>query len=106
MEIEITLDEKISNYMKERFEFVCFEVDRESERYRLEEGLISTIYNDKDFNSSDKWLGKYSPMAEIRDSKMWIAKGFDKSQLNESELREVITLCVKSNEENEEPSQA
>ncbi len=63
MEVESTLEEKISNYMKERFEFVCFEVKDVKERYRLEEGLISTIYHDKDFESSDKWLGKYSPMA-------------------------------------------
>lgn len=64
--------------------------------------MISTIYHDKDFESSDKWLGKYSPMAEIRDSKMWVSKGLDKAQLNEIEFRQVITLCVKSNEESEE----
>lgn len=102
MEVESILEEKISNYMKERFEFVCFEVKDVKERYRLEEGLISTIYHDKDFESSDKWLGKYSPMAEIRDSKMWVSKGLDKAQLNEMEFRQVITLCVKSNEESEE----
>lgn len=102
MEVESTLEEKISNYMKERFEFVCFEVEDVKERHRLEEGLISTIYHDKDFESSDKWLGKYSPMDEIRDSKMWVSKGLDKAQLNEIEFRQVITLCLKSNEESEE----
>ena len=105
VEVESVLDEKISIYMRERFEFVCFEVDEQNERYRLEEGLISTIYNDKDFNNSQKWLGQYSPMAEIRDSKMWVAKGLDKAQLSELELRKVITLCVKSNEQNDVSNQ-
>ena len=105
MEVESILEEKISDYMEERFEFVCFEVEELKDRYRLEEGLISTIYHDKEFDSSYNWLGKYSPMDEIRDSKMWVSKGFDKAQLNESEFRKVITLCVKSNEEKEEFSQ-
>lgn len=105
MELESILEEKISNYMKERFEFVCFEVEEVEERYRLEEGLISTIYHDEDFNNSDKWLGQYSPMEEVKDSKMWVYKGLDKEQLNENEFREVITLCVKSNEESKELSQ-
>ena len=41
-------------------------------------------------------------MDEIRDSKMWVSKGLDKAQLNEIEFRQVITLCLKSNEESEE----
>lgn len=105
MEVESILEEKISDYMKERFEFVCFQVEELKERYRLEEGLISTIYHDKEFHSSGNWLGKYSPMDEIKNSKMWVSKGFDKDQLNESEFRKVITLCVKSNEEKKEFSQ-
>ncbi len=105
MDVEVALEEKISNYMKERFEFVCFEVNEMKERYRLEEGLISTIYHDQEFDSSDMWLGKYSPMAEIRDSKMWVSRGLDKAQLNEEEFRRVITLCLKSNEEKEAFSQ-
>lgn len=101
MEVETILEEKISKYMKERFEFVCFEVNEIKERYRLEEGLISTIYSDKDFDSSESWLGKYSPMNEIRESKMWVCKGLRKKQLNKDEFRRVITLCVKSNEESQ-----
>lgn len=105
MEVEEVLEEKITNYMKERFEFVCFELEDLKERYRLEEGLISTLYHDMDFRSSDKWLGNYSPLAEIRDSGMWVAKDLNKPQLNEQEFREVINLCIKSNEEAEELSQ-
>lgn len=98
MKTEQALEKKISSYMKDRFEFVCFEVKEQEERYRLEEGLISSICNDESFVNSNKWLGKYSPMDEIRNSKMWIAKGLDKSPLSSLELRQVITLCVKSNE--------
>lgn len=101
MELESTLEEKISKYIKERFEFVCFEVEESKDRYRLEEGLISTIYHDREFESSNGWLGKYSPMEEIRNSKMWVSKGLNKAQLNESEFRQIITLCVKSNESEE-----
>ena len=101
MEVEDALDEKISQYMKERFEFVCFEVNDLKDRYRLEEGLISTIYHDKDFLASDKWLGKYSPVSEVRDSHMWVAKGLDKKQLTLEECRKIVTLCIKSNEEAE-----
>ena len=96
MEVEEALDEKISQYMKERFEFVCFEVNDLKDRYRLEEGLISTIYHDKDFLASDKWLGKYSPVSEVRDSHMWVAKGLDKKQLTLEECRKIVTLCIKS----------
>lgn len=104
MEVESSLEEKISKYMKDRFEFVCFEVEDLKDRHRLEEGLISTIYNDDEFDSSQKWLGKYSPVEEIRDSKMWVSKIYDNAKLNQVEFRKVITLCVKSNEERVELS--
>ena len=68
----------------------------------MKEGLISTICHDKDFHCSSKWLGKYSPVEEIKNSNMWIVKGMDKNQLSEEEFRRVITLCVKSNEERKE----
>lgn len=102
MEVEESLDYKISKYMKERFEFICFEVEELKERSRLKEGLISTICHDKDFHCSSTWLGKYSPVEEIKNSNMWIVKGMDKNQLSEEEFRRVITLCVKSNEERKE----
>ena len=99
MEVEEALDEKISDYMKDRFEFVCFEVEDFKDRFRLEEGLIATICNDKQFQCSDKWLGKYSPTEEVRDSNMWIAKGLNGKLLTEEECRKIVNLCIKSNEE-------
>lgn len=99
MEVEDALDEKISNYMKDRFEFVCFEVNDLKERRRLEEGLISTIYNDEEFTSSKNWLGKYSTLSEVRDSNMWVCKGLDKKQLSIDEFRKIVNLCIKSSEE-------
>ena len=104
MEVEGALEEKISEYMKDRFEIVCFEVEDLKERYRIEEGLISTICHDKDFNCSDNWLGKYSPVEEIRDSNMWVAKGLDVNMLSTEECRMIVNLCLKSNEESEELS--
>ena len=102
MRIEDELDEKITNYMKDRFEIVCFEVNNFKERCRLEEGLINTIYKDKEFVPSSTWLGKYSPTQEVKDSGMWVSKGLDKKSLTSQECRKVVDLCIKSNQEAEE----
>ena len=99
MELENKLERLISYYMIERFEIVCFEVMETKERVRLEEGLISTLIKDENFKSSKKWLGNYSPMEVVRESGMWIKKGVINKEFTSNEFREVITLCIKSEEE-------
>ena len=98
IELEDRLEKFINLYMEERFEIVCFEVEDKKDRMRYEEGITSTIEMANEFRSSKKWLGNYSPMAIIRESHMWIKEGIIKQVLTKSELREVITLCVKTEE--------
>ncbi len=100
LDLELSLEKKITQYIKERLEFVCFEVKDLKERIKIRDELISTIYHDEDFTSSNKWLGNYSNTESIKESKMWVSKGLDKAILNEEEVRHIITLCVKSNEKN------
>jgi len=90
---ESKLETRISDYLRENITFVCFPVKTEVERLRLEEGIISTLNKQQDFDPSDDWLGLQSPISEIRDSALWNRQGLDGQPLSEDEFESVKWLA-------------
>ncbi|MEG0856616.1 MAG: hypothetical protein RSG52_09050 [Terrisporobacter sp.] len=98
IEYEKNLEKMITYYMKERFEFVCFEIFEEEARNRLVEGILSTLAIDENFVCSEIWLGNYSPVETIRNGGVWVNEELNKEKLNDREIREIIAMCVASNQ--------
>src|SRR5690606_39363363 len=70
--LETELEAKISRYLRDNITFVCFPVDKEAERLRLEEGIIASLNWHSSFGPSSNWLGLHSPVPEIANCVLWI----------------------------------
>lgn len=90
---EAELETRISEYLRNNITFICFPVEEETERLRLEEGIISTLNKHSDFGPSDNWLGLNSPVPEISISGLWNRQGLDGQPLTDEELSRVKWLA-------------
>ncbi|NLX74709.1 MAG: hypothetical protein GXZ13_02500 [Synergistaceae bacterium] len=103
-EFQKKLEQQISKYIRENFTFVCFPVATQTERLRLEEGIIATLHSTSDFTTSSKWYGKYSPEIQIRQSGMWLREGLSATPLSENEFEDIKKYCMNAFECNTENS--
>ena len=92
-ELETELEAKISRYLRDNITFVCFPVDEEAERLRLEEGIIASLNRHPSFGPSSNWLGLNSPMSEIASSGLWNRQGLQGQPLSDEELERVKWLA-------------
>jgi hypothetical protein len=102
--IQDKIEKRVTEYMRENFSFVCFPVERECERLRLEDGIIAALNKSDDFYASPNWRGKYSPEYEINQSGMWLKEGLDGTPLAESEFALVESYCLGKALSNVKPS--
>jgi hypothetical protein len=86
------LEAKISQYLRDNITFVCFPVDEEVERLRLEEGIIATLNRNLSFGPNNNWLGLNSPVPEIISSGLWNRQGLDAQPLSAEELTIQVRL--------------
>ena len=91
--LEAELEAKISQYLRDNITFVCFPVDEEVERLRLEEGIIATLNRNPSFGPSNNWLGLKSPVLEIASSGLWNRQGLEGQPLSAEELGRVKWLA-------------
>jgi len=89
IDYENEIETIISNYLQSHISFVCFEVDTKAERLRLEEGLIALLNNSAGYYSSQSWLGRYSPKAEIVNSGLWNVQGLNGIPLTKKEIEKI-----------------
>ena len=101
---ENELEEIISEYLKTNITFVCFPVNVEKERLRLEEGIISALNHTEDFHVSTNWLGLSSPVEEIKSSGLWNRHGLNGSLLTDEEMKRIKWLVNSQSEEPRYPS--
>ncbi|MDK2986613.1 MAG: hypothetical protein PWQ96_2257 [Clostridia bacterium] len=87
--LEAELEAKISQHLRNNITFVCFPVDEEAERLRLEEGIIATLNRHPSFGPSNNWLGLNSPVPEIASSGLWNRQGLEGQPLSAEELERV-----------------
>ncbi len=90
---ETELEAKISSYLRDNISFVCFPVETEVERLRIEEGIISTLNKSPNFRPTEDWLGLYSPVPEITASGLWNRQGLSGQVLSEAEVERVKALA-------------
>lgn len=72
-EKEVELEKQISDYIKENFSFVVFQVDDMDKRLELESKIIATISLCDQCSSSENWFGLNVPdkQEKIKKSGLW-----------------------------------
>jgi len=88
------IERRVSDYLRNRFKFVVFGVPKKRERLRYETKLITTISKCNVCRSSDKWLGRYSPIVKISSGKLWQVKDLDGTPLTRGECSSLRKLVA------------
>lgn len=83
------IEDRVSNYLEQNITFSCIEVLEENDRLILEGKLIATLSQSPMRQSSNNWLGNYSPKSVIRDTALWNSQGVSGSLLSISELNHI-----------------
>ena len=87
-----SIEEKVSQYIKNNFSFAIFEVKSKDDRLNLESKLISTISLCEDCQPSSQWLGQSSPIHKIKESGLWLVQGLYKIPLHLDDLEKIKSL--------------
>ena len=91
--IQEKIEKQVTQYMRNNFSFICIPVETNTERARLEMGIIATLNKATDFVASPNWRGQYSSEREIVQSGMWLKEGLDDIPLSDIEYARIEYLC-------------
>lgn len=70
-ELELDLENRITEYLRQNISFVCFQVETKKERVSLEKAIIGTLAADESFHSDEEWLGMKSPIEWVKNHGLW-----------------------------------
>jgi hypothetical protein len=87
----------VSLELRNRFSFVCIQVDSGEERLSLESGLIATLARCALGRPSEGWLGNYAASPGIRQSGLWNTNKIGAEPLSPAQLlrlRELVALTA------------
>lgn len=87
-EVEAT----VSQYLRDRMTYVCFQVDRADERLSLESGLIALLSQHPLGEPSVPWLGKHAPNRDIAWSGLWNTQHVRDIPLSSQQFRRIVEL--------------
>ena len=83
------VESQVSEYIRDHFRFVVFEIAEKGRRIELESKIISTVSHCNVCGPSNTWLGGYSPKSKIREYGLWQEKELCKTPLSKDELLEL-----------------
>ena len=86
------IEKKVSDYIRNNFSFIVFEVDDKEKRLDLESKIISTISLCDECKPSVNWLGLSSPKEKIRQSGLWQVNELYKMPLSSKDMDELKQL--------------
>ena len=86
------IEKKVSDYIKNNFSFVVFQVDDVEDRLRLESRIISSVSRCEECGPSENWFGLNSPKKKIRDSGLWLVNELYKEPISEEDFLELERL--------------
>jgi len=89
------LEKRISQYIQENLSFTVFEVTTKDQRLFWESRIISTLAAFPNIQSSDNWLGQFSPKDKIRQYGLWQVNELLNQPLNETEFNALTELIKK-----------
>lgn len=86
------IEKKVSQYIRDNFSFIVFELNNALERLKFESHMISTVSICNECKSTDGWLGNYSPKVKIVKSGLWQVNELYKTPINPSEIGKLSML--------------
>ncbi|WP_292471441.1 hypothetical protein [Methanolobus sp.] len=87
-------EKKVSQYIRDNFSFVVFEVTDKDKRMELESKLISTLSLCTECKPSLNWLGNHSPKEKIKMSGLWNEQKLNKESLSEKDFEELRRILM------------
>ncbi|RLI76516.1 hypothetical protein DRP04_12580 [Archaeoglobales archaeon] len=99
IEKEKLVESRITEILRKKFSFRFIIIEREEERIGtkgLESKLIGTVARCKKCRPSESWLGRYSPVQEIRNSGLWLKQHLNASEIDEKDMVKIETLIQKT----------
>jgi hypothetical protein len=91
-------ESQITKILRETFSFRYIPVESQETRIGkegLESRLIRTISCCSLCQPSNNWLGKYSPIPEIRNGKLWLSQYLHSTPLTEQDKTDIVTAIQK-----------
>lgn len=85
-EKQAAVEKEVSAYIQDNFSFVVFGAQDTDTRLALEASMIATVAQSHDCFASSSWLGKRSPVKQIREGKLWLVQHLDGAPLTETQL--------------------
>jgi hypothetical protein len=90
-------EKSVSQYIRDNFFFVVFEVEDPYKRKELESKLISTISLCTECKASLNWLGNHSPRNKICQSGLWNEQELYKEPMSDEDLKVLRMILMKHN---------
>lgn len=80
------IEESVSEVIQSNFSFAVIEIEDKAERLETESKIISTVSLCEECNSSENWLGRFSPKDKIVESGLWLVNGLYKTPFTMLEI--------------------
>jgi hypothetical protein len=96
IEKEVQVETEITQILRQTFSFRYIVIDEQRKRMGaegLEQHLIGTLAQCGECASSGQWLGRYSPVPQIRESGLWLVHHLRALPISQ-ELMVMITAAV------------
>jgi len=81
------VEERVSEYIQNKFSFCVIRVEDKDSRLRWESGMISTVSLCDGCSPSANWLGHWSPKEKIRKSGLWLVNELYKTPISADDLQ-------------------
>ncbi len=86
------IEHEVSQYIKDNFSFVVFEVKEKTMRLQLESKIISTVSLCNECKPSISWLGNYSTKEKIVESGLWLVNELYKTPFRSESVTKLSQL--------------
>jgi hypothetical protein len=91
---QISVEKRVTQYIRDNFSFVVFEVNDKEQRMKLESRLMSTVSQCAECKPSANWFGKHSPKKKIRVSGLWLVNNLYKEPLYDSDIEQLERIIL------------
>jgi len=84
--LEEEIEKQITKYIQTNLSFCLFNVPLKDDRMYYEARMIGSVSRCQKCNSTQYWLGRFSPVEKVRESGLWQIMELYSNPLNEEEL--------------------
>lgn len=85
-------EDKVDNYVQNNIRFTVIPVESEEKRLYFEGKLISTLSWSSFTTASENWLGNFSPIEKIRNSRLWNVNELFKQPLSDEDFEQLMKI--------------